>query len=99
VQRSEPKSAVGSLQGLIRDDDYPAQAIDNEESGTVSVALSIGTDGRVSACSVTGSSGSRTLDSTTCRILQRRAKFTPAMDSNGNPTAGRTTSRITWRLQ
>jgi protein TonB len=99
VQRSEPKSAVGSLQGLIRDDDYPSQAIDNEESGTVSVALSIGADGRVANCSVTGSSGSRTLDSTTCRILQRRAKFTPAMDSNGNPTTGRTTSRITWRLQ
>jgi protein TonB len=84
---------------LIRDSDYPQTAIENEESGTVSVLLQIGTTGRVTGCSVTGSSGSRTLDSTTCRILSSRAKFTPARDGTGNPTSGSKPARITWRLQ
>jgi protein TonB len=95
----EPKSAVGNLQGLIRDTDYPDSAIEREEQGTVTVSLQVGTTGRVTGCSVSGSSGSRTLDSTTCRILQSRAKFTPAIDSNGNPTTGTVSQRITWRLQ
>jgi protein TonB len=98
VKRIEPKSAVGSLQGLIRDDDYPSSALDREEQGTVSVSLSIGTNGRVSACSIVSSSGSRTLDSTTCRILTSRAKFTPARDSTGAVTTGTVPARITWRI-
>jgi protein TonB len=99
VRRVEPKSAVGNLQGLISSDDYPPSALDREEQGTVGVSLSIGTNGRVSGCSVTSSSGSSTLDRTTCRILQSRARFTPAQDSNGNPTSGTFSQRITWRIQ
>lgn len=96
---TQPKSVVGSLQGLIRNDDYPTNAIENDEQGTVSVVLTIGTNGRVSDCSVSGSSGSRTLDSTTCRILKSRAKFTPAQDSSGNPTTGTFRQSIKWVLQ
>jgi protein TonB len=99
VRRVEPQSVSGNLQGLFRDTDYPSSALDNEEQGTVSVALNIGPNGRVSNCSVTGSSGSRTLDSATCRVLTSRAKFTPARDSSGNPTSGTFRQRITWRLE
>ena len=99
VRTVPPKSAVGNLQGLISADDYPQAALENEEQGTVSVRLAIGPNGRVSDCSVTGSSGSRTLDSTTCRILKSRARFTPATDNMGNPTAGSFPQRITWRIQ
>jgi protein TonB len=94
----EPRSAVGNLQGLFRDSDYPSDALDREEQGSVVVALQIGGNGRVSGCSVSSSSGSRTLDSTTCRILTSRAKFTPARDSSGNTTNGSVTQRITWRI-
>ncbi len=98
VRTVPPRSASGNLQGLIRDTDYPPSALDREEQGTVAVSLSIGTNGRVSGCSVTASSGSKTLDSTTCRILTSRAKFTPARDSSGNPTSGTHAQRITWRI-
>ena len=66
--------------------------------GTTSVRLTIGTDGRVSGCEVTGSSGSSALDSATCNILRRRARFSPAMDSNGSPTSDTYSQRITWRV-
>ncbi|HVH49704.1 MAG TPA: energy transducer TonB [Sphingomicrobium sp.] len=94
-----PKSAVGNLQGLFSNDDYPESALEREEQGTVSVSLSIGPNGRVSDCSVASSSGSRTLDSTTCRILKSRARFNPATDQNGQPTSGSFSQRITWRIQ
>ena len=99
VRTVPPKSAVGNLQGLFSPDDYPPAAADNEEQGTVTVRLAVGTNGRVSDCSVSSSSGSRSLDSTTCRILRSRARFTPATDNMGNPTVGSHTQRITWRLQ
>jgi protein TonB len=98
-RRAEPKSLSGSLQGLIRNDDYPQSAIENDEQGTTIVNLTIGPNGRVSGCSVSKSSGSRTLDSATCSILTRRARYQPAEDSNGNPTTATVSGRVTWRLE
>ena len=99
VRTVPPQSASGNLQGLFTADDYPSQAIANDEQGTVAVSLQIGANGRVTGCSTTSSSGSRSLDSATCRILRARAKFTPARDNQGNPTAGTFSQRITWRLE
>ncbi len=96
--RVEPARARSNLASYFSDADYPAGAQRNEEQGTTSVRLSIGTDGRVTDCSVTGSSGSSTLDAATCNILRRRARFTPARDSSGNPTTDTTTTRIRWVL-
>ena len=99
VRKVEPQSASGNLQGLFRESDYPSSAVESEEQGTVSVVLSIGPTGRVTSCSVASSSGSRSLDSATCRVLQSRARFTPARDSTGSPTTGTFRQRITWRLE
>lgn len=98
VKQVQARSAVGDLQGLFRGDDYPQSAIEREEEGAVTVRLTIGTNGRVSGCDVTSGSGSRSLDSTTCRVLRSRARFTPARDSNGNPTTDSITQRIRWVL-
>ncbi len=95
---SQPKSAVGSLQGLISGDDYPDAARDADQQGSTGVVLSVGANGRVSNCSVSRSSGSGSLDSATCRILKSRAKFTPAQDSSGNPTTGTVSATIKWVL-
>lgn len=97
---TQPKSLSGSLQGLFRADDYPQSAQENDEQGTVRVVLTIGPNGRVADCSVVGSSGSRTLDSTTCRIIRSRAKYEPAQDSSGNPTTAKTSPQsIRWVLE
>jgi protein TonB len=96
---TEPKSLSGSLQGLFRADDYPQNAIENDEQGTVRITLTIGANGRVSNCSVSKSSGSRSLDNATCSIASRRARYQPAEDANGNPVSSTTSSTITWRLE
>ena len=71
----------------------------NNEEGTTGFRLTVGPDGRVTNCEVTSSSGSSALDTTTCRLMRSRARFTPAHDSNGNPTNDTVTARITWRIQ
>lgn len=95
---SQAARAKGNLPGLFSTDDYPQSAIRNEEQGTTAVRLSIGPDGRVSDCSITSSSGSSALDSATCNILKRRARFTPAKDQAGNPISDTFPQRIRWEL-
>jgi protein TonB len=95
---SQAARARGNLVALFSTDDYPQSAIRNEEQGTTAVRLTIGPDGRVSDCAVTSSSGSSSLDSATCSILRRRARFTPAKDQAGNPISDSYSQRIRWEL-
>ena len=93
-----PRSATGDLQRLFRPDDYPVVALARREQGSVTVRLTVGVMGRVGACDVTSSSGSRALDNVSCQILQSRAVFTPARDSSGNPTTDTVHQEIRWVL-
>jgi TonB family protein len=90
--------ARANLATLFSDEDYPASAIRNGEQGAVAFRLNVGSDGSPTDCSVTASSGSSTLDSTTCTLLMERARFEPARDSKGKPTTDSVAGRIVWRL-
>jgi protein TonB len=97
--RIEPAKAKGSLIGLFSDADYPASAQSAGAEGTAQAQMTIGADGRVTGCTITRSTGNNALDAATCNILRRRAKFTPAHDSNGNAVSDTQSSPpITWRL-
>ncbi len=94
------QSAKGDLRTLFSTDDYPASAQSAGAEGTAQAQITIGTDGRVVGCSIIRSSGNSALDSATCNIIRRRAKFTPARDSEGNATTDTiTTPPIVWRLE
>lgn len=71
------------LRGRIRDSDYPRDAVSEGAQGGLEARYVIGTDGRVKACTVTRSSGSRPLDETTCRLVKERFRFRPARDGAG----------------
>ena len=86
------------LHTLLTDADYPDEAIRANEQGTVAFRLDVASDGKPSGCSVLSSSGSATLDATTCRIMTERARFQPARDAKGKPTTDQVTARISWRL-
>lgn len=87
-----------NLADLIGDQDYPAQARAAREQGLVQLSLEVGPNGRVTGCTVTRSSGSALLDSTTCRLMRSRARFTPAVDSSGAPVPDKVAARISWSL-
>ena len=96
-RQSQARSLTGSLQGLFSADDYPPSALDNNEQGTVTVSLTIGTSGRVTGCSPSGNASS-TLKSATCRLVTARARFSPAQDANGNPMTSSYSQSIVWRI-
>jgi TonB family protein len=89
-----PVHSSGSI-GYV---DYPASALRAEEQGTVAMRLEVNEDGRVTDCTITGSSGSSTLDSASCSLAQRRFRFHPARDANGNSVPGTVTRAIRWSL-
>jgi len=93
---SPPK---GSLQGLLRNDDYPDKAIDANASGSVGFRLKIEADGSIGECDVLETSGNRDLDGTTCAVMKKRAHYQPAMGQDGKPRWTYTFGRVTWMLE
>ena len=91
--------ARANLAAYVSNDDYPASALRNNEQGRVGFVLTVGPDGRVSDCAIRESSGSATLDSTTCRIMRSRARFDPARDADGQATSDSVPGSILWRIQ
>ncbi|HEY0149403.1 MAG TPA: TonB family protein [Allosphingosinicella sp.] len=98
VKKVEPARAKANLGSYISDSDYPAAALRNEDQGSTRFRLTVGPDGRVQDCAVTGSSGSSALDTATCRIMKSRARFTPARDNTGRATNDTVSSTIRWVL-
>ena len=96
--RIEPARAKANLASYVSNDDYPSDALTREESGTTAFRLDVGPDGRVANCTITSSSGSKSLDATTCRLMRSRARFTPATNSSGAKVADSVSSRIRWQI-
>jgi protein TonB len=86
------------IRQTVTPDDYPIESLKRNEQGTVNFAVVVGTDGRVTSCGILHSSGSETLDSQTCRIMQERLRFRPALDSHGRPTEDRFAGTLNWVL-
>jgi TonB family protein len=98
ARRHLPARAKANLASYLSDDDYPAEAIRNEEQGTVQFTLHVTAEGAVGRCEVIASSGSAILDGTTCRIMVERVRFEPARDARGRAVPDRVTSRLRWVL-
>lgn len=80
-------------------DAYPSSARRAGAEGRVAARLTVSTDGRVIACTVTSSSGNSALDDTTCDIAKRRVRYTPAKDQNGNPIQSTVPLAVRWQLE
>ena len=82
----------------LTDNDYRSIWIRKEMFGTASFTLAISSNGRVDNCSITKSTGHSALDEATCKLVPKRARFTPAIDATGKPTSGIYSSSIRWVL-
>ena len=96
----QPKAAKpkGDNSGWLTTDDYPIRSIRERQEGRTGYRLTIDAMGRVTACTVTGSSGFAELDSRACQLLPKRARFDPARDTNGAAVSGTYSGNIQWRL-
>jgi protein TonB len=106
IELPRPQPSFASRRAAPRNDsarwvvtgDYPPSALRRGDEGTTRFRVVVGTDGRVDACEVTGSSGNAELDAAACRNIERRARFEPASDSNGQKVVGTYTSSVSWRI-
>ncbi len=96
--RFTPKSATpkGNPGTWATTNDYPSRALREERAGVTGFRVTVSPEGRATGCTVTSSSGSPDLDEATCSNVMRRARFNPAMDGEGQPTAGSYSGRIRW---
>ncbi len=100
VKKKPPTKPIpkGNTGNWANTNDYPSRALQQEREGTTGFTVNVGPDGRVTSCSVTSSSGHNDLDDATCKKVQSRGRFTPAMDGDGNPTSGTWSSRVRWEI-
>lgn len=97
------QAAASPLGGVIR---VPAQWLsggpinsDNHHgryAGTVIVQFTVQPDGRASSCFTTRGSGNAELDSLTCRLVEERVRFRPALDADGRTVASPAHAIYTW---
>ena len=73
------------VRGRIRDSDYPRALEEAGIGGTVGVRYLVQVNGRATDCEVTRSSGSRGLDTITCRLIEERFRYRPSRDARGRP--------------
>lgn len=91
-------SPARQIEGDISDRDYPVSAINARAQGTTYFRFTVGVDGRVGACGITRSSGSRALDARTCDLARSRFRFRPATNRAGQPIAVTIEGEQEWAL-
>lgn len=79
-------------------DAYPVEALKAEQQGRVVALLGTDAQGRVASCKIEVSSGSDTLDRTTCQIALQKLTFTPATDRKNRPMASMYHLPVRWVL-
>ncbi len=97
---ADPIGAVprGNPGGWVTTSDYRTRWINEGLTGIASFTLKIDASGKVSDCAITKSTGHDVLDGATCRLLERRARFTPARNGKGEKVAGTYSSSINWQI-
>lgn len=86
------------VRGGISNSDYPSSAKRAGIEGTVYVRFTVAPSGSVRGCQVTRSSGNAALDSTTCRLIERRFRYRPATDARGRPVESVQSTSFQWYL-
>lgn len=82
----------------VTDSDYKSRWIREGLYGSASFRLEVANNGRVANCRIIRSTGHAALDRATCELIAKRARFSPAKDSDGNLVAGSYSGSINWML-
>jgi TonB family protein len=77
-------------------DDYPITAFRREWQGTTNFDVVVDPQGRSVDCKIAKSSGHEMLDRQACWVAMKRAKFTPAIGTDGQPAYGVYRSQVMW---
>ena len=93
-----PTAAITPLNALFSESDYPSDAIQANQSGGVKLLLLIDEAGTVQDCTLIETSGIALLDSRSCAVIVKGAKFKPATDVQGRPMKSSIITVIKWMI-
>ena len=79
----------------ITSDDYPPEALRNDDEGTVTITWVADPDGRITECRTLASSGHASLDHAACAAVLRRGRYA-AVPADRGPRVF--TRRVVWRI-
>lgn len=82
----------------VTTNDYRSAWVNREMAGLARFKVTVGADGRVKDCAITGTSGFPELDRATCALVTRRARFEPGRDGTGEKAAASYSSAVSWIL-
>src|SRR5438094_701390 len=85
-----------NLSAWMTPDDVPVQMLKSERQYLVGVRVIVDPSGAKRECQVGRSSGDQKLDSYTCYLIMKRARFAPARDIGGLPSIGVYSTIIGW---
>lgn len=77
--------------------DFPANALNKGENGLVRFRLDIEPNGTVSDCRILYRTNPDSFADLSCKLIKERARFTPALDSNGSPVKSFYISQVRWQ--
>lgn len=67
--------------------DYPAQMVRKGLEGYLRIRLAVSAEGQPTACHLQSPLNDEVFNRTACQTLMQRARFSPALDANGQPIA------------
>ncbi len=71
------------IAGNIGRRDFPRVRAKDTPASSVTIRLTVGADGRPTACAIVRPSGTPARDATTCRLALERFRYAPARDASG----------------
>jgi len=84
------------IKGRFKNKDFPNAEAVIGAGGVVGVRYTVETDGSVTHCMVTRSSGNGVLDATTCRLIELRFRYRPWLDAAGRPVRSTVVHNQEW---
>lgn len=93
---SRPATPLGNPGDWITSLDYPSALLSLRASGIVHFRLDIDETGSVAGCHVQTTTKPAGFDDPSCRLIQQRAKFDPALDAAGQPVKSYYVSQVRW---
>jgi TonB family protein len=89
---------VSNPAAIMRDDDFPADAVRRGINRFVAFRTTVRPDGTIQDCTIERPSGDPKLDTLSCAIILKRAKFEPAKWIDGTPVYGVYRSNFSWTV-
>ncbi len=82
----------------IKSYDYPKGMLFAGQPALVNFRLSIGPDGVPTACHIQATTRPKEFDNAVCKSVMKRARFSPALDAQGQPLASYYQNNVYFRL-